>query len=236
MENEVKGMAHHFVMLLVTWVDQKGDGYIWEKIGYIGPEALRSLLLMAGFEASAVVPGVIKVPEYDQGGSYTGQTFTVNPFCHYKILDSKGGDHRWATGWLNALAERAWPKKLQDLRQSPEGNEAERWIEAEILRSRPLEPICLGEDDFLLEVPPLSHVGIRPNYMPDHTRDEHILPRDGVGLHKGCGGTIDRKPFTDRYHLLQCRKCSLRVKLAISVKTYGELRQALVPARESGTD
>jgi hypothetical protein len=233
MENEVKGMAKHFVMLLSARVDKKEDeGCIFQKIGEAGVQALQDLLAMAGFEVSAVVPGVIEIPEYDQGGSYTGEVFSVNPFCRYKALDPNGKDHVAATGWLNDLAEKAWQIKLANL----EGVAADRWVEAEILRSQPLEPIHLCGDDFLLEVPPTSHVGIYPDYMPDHRRNSDPIPQLCAGIHRGCTGIIDRVVPHENRQALRCRKCQLTIKVAVNVASYGDLRQALALTCGSGTD
>lgn len=61
-----------------------------------------------------------------------------------------------------------------------------------------------------------------------HTTDDHNLSYSYVGIHKYCGGWIDRRNTTNTYDALVCRLCYLRVIFPKKVTTYGELRQALL--------
>ena len=105
-----------------------------------------------------------------------------------------------------------------------------KFVQAEIERSIPLEPIQLTpEGDFLLEYPP----NLTPGFLVDHTRDDHRL-NSCVGVHKYCGSWMDRHGATATHDAISCRGCRLRVLFPKEVKTYGELRQTLA-AKIGGT-
>lgn len=45
-----------------------------------------------------------------------------------------------------------------------------------------------------------------------------------VGLHQHCNGWVDKKDVTEKYDVLLCRACCLRIKISKTIKTYKQLR------------
>lgn len=174
----------------------------------------------AGFKPQKVVAGRLVGNYRDQDGSSTGETYPINSLCAFKVVNEEGGDHYFATGWLDCALRRVAMKK-------DEGRE--KLIEvvaAEIERSVPLEPVQLTpEGDLLREYPP-STLAFGLEYFVKHTRDENDLG-SCVGVHEFCDGWMDRRRATKTHDAIVCRRCHLRVPFPVSVKTYGDLRQAL---------
>lgn len=195
----------------------------WDKIESLPDDEVQVLLetaVAAGFEATCVVPGKLRGDWLDQGGR-TGETYPVNSLCPFKVV-SGGGDHYFATGWLDCALRRV-------VTGSRRGESREQLIEAislEIERSVPLQPIQLTpEGDLLREYPP-SERAFGSEYFVDHTRDDHEL-RLCVGVHVDCNGWMDRCRADAAHDAIVCRHCHLQVHFPREVKTYGELRHTL---------
>ena len=177
----------------------------------------------AGFNAKKVVAGKLVGHYRDQDGSSTGETYPINSLCPLKVT-GEDCDHYFATGWLDCALRRM----VYGGTQQNEGRE--KLIEVmtgEIERSVPLEPIQLTpEGDLLREYPPSTHpFGL--GYFVKHTRDENNLD-SCVGVHEFCNCWMNRARATKTHDAIVCRGCHLRVLFPKEVKTYGDLRQALV--------
>lgn len=176
-----------------------------------------SIASEAGFEPKKVVPG--KVSD-ERGG------LSVNEVCPFIVVDKEDKPHYFATGWLDCAVRRV------AYGSSRQGEGRVKLIEAifiEIERSIPLAPIWLTpEGDLLRENPPtplFSGLG----YFVKHMRDDCEFDSYATaGIHKFCDGRIDRCRATEKNDVLICRACYLRVLFPREVKTYGQLRQALL--------
>lgn len=189
---------------------------------------LFEIVKAAGFEAGGIVPGWLRGSYLDQDGSKTGETYPINSICPFKVVDQGGSDLYSATGWLDCA--------LQLVIGHSGREEREQLVEMlgeEIERSIPLQPIQLTpEGDLLREYPPSERLS--SPYFVDHTRDDHKL-LSCVGVHMYCGGWMDRHASTAKYDVIVCRHCHLRVLFPKEVKTYGELRQALMAQNASAS-
>lgn len=200
--------------------------YDWEKVKELSDEEVQVLLetvSAAGFEPKSVVPGKLKGDYLEQNGSRTGDTYPINELCPYKVVSQEDGDDYFATGWLDeALCRVVHARNREDSQQLIEA------IRSGIERSIPLQPVQLtSEGDLLREYPPSVH----GEYFVDHTRDTNKL-NSCVGVHMYCGGWMDRNRATKTRDAIVCRSCHLRVLFPKEVKTYGELRRALLVSRE----
>lgn len=190
--------------------------YDWDKVKKLPANEERILFATvsaAGFEPTKIALGKLVGSYRDQDGSSTGETYPINSYCPYKVIDQNGDDHYHATGWLNrallfALGETDRKQQIKA-------------IQKEIDRSVPLKPIQLtSEGDLLREYPPSR------DYFSDHTRDNHEL-NCCVGVHDYCNSWMDRMRATKTHDAIVCRGCHLRVLFPKEIKTYGELRQVL---------
>jgi len=188
----------------------------------------------AGLNPKKVTLGRLVGNYLDQDGSKTGENYPINGLSPFKVVNQEGNDHYFATGWLDdAMCRVVFGGIKQSATRAvygflPEGKEEpfKETVEAirlEIERSIPLNPIRLTtEGDMLEEYPP----SVNNSWFVNHTRDNNEL-RDCVGIHKYCGGWIDRHRATTTRDAVVCRACHLRVLFPKEVKTYGELRQVL---------
>ncbi|MFY9462176.1 MAG: hypothetical protein WAP51_03165 [Candidatus Sungiibacteriota bacterium] len=189
----------------------------WGKVKKLPADEVRILfatVFAAGFEPSKVVYGKLVGHYRDQDGSSTGETYSINSFCPYKVIGRDGDDDYHATGWLDCA--------LYFARGGTDRRERIKAIQHEIERSVPLKPIQLtAEGDLLREYPPSG------DYFVDHTRDNHELS-SCVGVHDFCNSWMDRIRATKTHDAIVCRGCHLRVLFPKKIKTYGDLRQFLV--------
>lgn len=199
--------------------------YDWSKDTKLSPSEVKVLfntVAAAGLEPGKVAFGKLRGEYLEQDGSPNGETFPINGFCPYKVVDKDGEDNYFATGWLDCLLFHAWGHRFS---MTGDRWQAVKEVQREIERSIPLEPIQLTpEGDMLREYPPPVH---GHSYLVDHTRDNHELHMT-AGVHEYCSW-IDRRQATKTHDALICRRCHLRVLFPKEVKTYGELRQFLVP-------
>lgn len=190
----------------------------WKEVREIPPRdivVLLELVQVAGFEATAVIPGRID-------GSRISESWVINPDCRFKVLGMDGQDAYFATGWLNSMVRHTSFMKIDD----PLARAIDRTLER-IWQSQPLNPIQLTpEGDFLKELMPKHDQGMR-DYLVDHLRDTSIIPSDRIGYHQFCNGVFSRHRVTATHDVLLCGKCHLRVCFPTTVNTYGELRSAL---------
>ncbi|HBB37497.1 MAG TPA: hypothetical protein DCZ86_05905 [Candidatus Moranbacteria bacterium] len=189
----------------------------WSKIKELSADEAQILfttISAAGFEPTKVVPGKLVGHYRDQDGSSTGETYPINGYCPYKVINRDGDDHYHATGWLEGALSFA-------MRGVINRQESIKVIQHEIERSVPLKPIQLTVDgDFLREYP--SSRG----YFVDHTRDDREFG-SCVGIHDFCNSWMDFMRVTKTHNAIVCRGCHLRVLFPKEIKTYGELRQIL---------
>lgn len=204
-------------------LEHKGEDFSIEEI-----KTVFDFVSTAGFQLQKIVPGQLKRNILDEDRSVTGETFQVNKICPFKVLDLEGKGHDDATGWLDQV----WSLMLIQSCKKVSSADLRRNLSAEVVRSQPLEPIKLNSSgDFLHECPPL-HYGC----LVDHTRD-HNRFTGNVGVHGiFCRGHLDCKPSNATQNVILCRSCGLRVPVPVSVKTYGELREAMFIALGPTTD
>lgn len=195
----------------------------WGKIEDLPREEVEILLRIvkaASFEARDVVLGKLTGNYLDQEGRKTVDTYPINSFCPFKVVSREGNDEQ-ATSWLDYVLELVVTKvegKVKTREQLIE------MVQSSINKAIPLEPIRLTpEGDFLIE--DASCASLEPARI-HHTRDNQLL-HSLVGVHKHCGGLLDRQRATTTSDVLVCRKCYLRVAFPREVETYGDLRQAL---------
>jgi len=157
----------------------------------------------------------------EQDGSRTGEKFSINSLCPFKATYGEGDQNHFpATKWLDCAVQEVTS-------QATEQDDLITAIAVEIERSVPLEPVKLTAEGDLLREYPSPHSG-----FIDHTRDDGELS-SCVGLHKRCNGWVDRRDATETHDALSCRSCNMRVLFPKSVKTYGELREALAATFET---
>lgn len=190
--------------------------YNWNEVEKLPADEVQILFATvsaAGFNPTKVVPGKLVGHYRDQDGSSTGETYPINSYCPYKVIDQDGDDHYHATGWLDGALSLVKGTRERNLQGQIE------MIRHEIERSIPLEPIPLtGDGDFLREYPPSG------GYFVDHTRDTNNLG-SCVGVHEFCNSWMDRMRATRTHDAIVCRSCHLRVLFPKEIKTYGELRR-----------
>lgn len=198
---------------------------IWKEAAQLPEEDVKTLfevVTAAGFEPEAVVFGKLRGDYREQDGSSTGETYPINGVCHYKVV-GEGGDNYLATGWLDCAVREALEGAGRFNRSS---KEIAKTIQEEIEQSMPLTPVQITpEGDMLLEYPPRLSFGAQ-EYFVEHSRDEDECD-DCAGIHKFCGGWVDRKRATATHDSLNCRSCRMRVLFPREIKTYGQLREAL---------
>ncbi len=220
--NKTTDVATQFVdlALSVDW------GKLWAEVEGLPDNKMQILfetVAVAGFNPEKVVPGKLVGHYRDQDGSSTGETYSINSLCPFKVVGQEGGDHYFATGWLDCALRRMFGMMNWQKENDQQLIEA---VAAEIERSVPLIPILLTpEGDLLRECSPRPQFsGLE--YFVDHTRDENGL-NSCVGMHEYCNGWMDRTRATKMHDAIVCRACHLRVLFPREIKTYGELRQAL---------
>ena len=173
---------------------------------------LLAIVVAAGWEVKGVAPGWLRGNYRDQDGSTTGETYPINLYCPYKTMDEDGHDSYAATTWLDHA--------VTMVSKEPSNETAIKWLESEVCRSRPLDPVQITKDgDFLREYPPREA-------CDDHMRDGDSLSTC-VGVHAYCNSWVDRRQATKRMDAIVCRGCYLRVLFPIEIRTYGELRAFL---------
>jgi hypothetical protein len=220
-ETTIAVLAERFVNLVLK--HEK-----WDKVQDLPPDDVKTLFCtvsMAGFDAIGVIPGKLLGNYLDQDGSRTGETYPINSFCPFKVMD-ENSDNYFATGWLDCAVRRV-VYGLQ--RQNETHLELIDAIAQEIERSRPLEPIQLTPNgDFLCEYPPGSSSLSGLTHFVTHTRDHDTLAVC-IGCHMFCDGFMDRIRSTATHDAIICRRCHLRILFPKETKTYGDLRKALAP-------
>ena len=182
-------------------------------------EVLAELLREAGFTLRRVRPGKLRGDYRAQDGDTTGETYPINDHCNFKVVGKDGHDDSDATAWLDAAIERVG-----------RGAGACRETHSEIIEAImkvvedniPLVPITLNiGGDTLCEMPSLGGFGGNP-----HKRDYHKF--DSItGVHKYCGGVIERRGATKIRDALVCRGCCMRILFPKRIETLGELRREI---------
>ena len=215
---DVLEIAARFVDL----VSRRGRWNLTEAQGVPSVEELQVLfdtISAAGFESKGVAPGKLRGNYREQDGNSTGETYPINGFSPFKVVDQNGVNNIFATGWLDC----AFRLVLGKIAERGKLIEA---IAVEIERSIPLAPIRLTSNgDLLCESSQRpSEFGLE--YFVNHRQDDHELSYC-VGVHKYCDSWMDRKRTSDTHDVIVCRGCFLRVSFPKEVKTYGDLRQVL---------
>ena len=91
------------------------------------------------------------------------------------------------------------------------------------LGNKALAPIILDEFGNQLEE-------WSPNGSPGHTMESDLIAGRGgkdpqIGIHSICGGAVNRLPSSEKFDVLICRWCLLRVQIPVSIKTFHDLRR-----------
>ena len=76
----------------------------WSKVKKLPAGEVKILfatISAAGFEPTKIVLGKLVGHYCDQDGSSTGETYPINSFCPYKVINRDGDDCYHATGWLD---------------------------------------------------------------------------------------------------------------------------------------
>lgn len=179
-------------------------------------QTMLDILTEAGFAPTDLIPGVLTGHYRDEDCRMTGQTFSYNSQCPFRMTGDDSADEIEATKWLNHVFVIAANKE----RSARTKAERVNVIVAAVERSIPLEPIKLTSDgDFLVE----------HNYRPglkDHCTDENGLP-SVIGYHKECGGRMKFLPTRPNCYVAVCESCFLRIEYPTTCQTYGDLRAAL---------
>ncbi|OGY26111.1 MAG: hypothetical protein A2Z24_01795 [Candidatus Woykebacteria bacterium RBG_16_44_10] len=201
----------------------------WDEIKELPDDELRVLfktVVAAGFEPKSVVLGKLRGNYLEQDGSRTGETYPINGLCPVKVISQEGGDHYFATGWLDCALRRV-------VGGAKNGEDRECLIEvvrSEIERSIPLLPIQLTPEGDLLREYPRSPLAFGLAYFVDHVRDDWQLSTC-VGVHAYCHGWMDRHRATATHDVIVCRGCHLRVLFPKKIRTYGQLRHYMETQR-----
>lgn len=173
-------------------------------------KVLFSVVHTAGFDLKEIILG-----EY-----YTSHETQKEYWFLVKNSENQVNDY--ATMWLRKAIHRVI------FCQENYGNTG-RTVEAlrvDIEHSIPLVPIQLTVQGDLLKEYPVQGVALGLS-KTNHTRDyDHVGLTPGV--HAFCNSWFDRHAATAIYDVLCCRSCYLRVYFPKEVKTYGELRKALL--------
>ncbi len=208
----------------------RGDYLNWRRISGLSADEvmiLFNIVAAAGFEPKKVIRGKLLGHCREQGGGETGETYLINTYCQYKVVN-QDGDDQGATGWLNSALQLALSSLYPPSTWAEE--DAIRAVEGEIERSIPLEPIRLtAEGDLLKEHPRHREYPHSGNYFVNHTRDGHELgySSSGVGIHVLCKGLVCRIRVSETHDALVCGPGGLRVLFPKKIKTFGELRKFL---------
>ena len=163
----------------------------WDKVKELADDEVRVLFAVvsaAGFEPKAVVPGKLVGHCLDEDGSRTGETYPINKLCPFKVVSQEGGDHYFATAWLDCALRYAVARATRG------GENRDQLIEvirSEIERSVPLQPIQLTPEGDMLREYPRQALAFGLEYFVDHARDDHELG-SCVGVHGYCNGWMDR--------------------------------------------
>lgn len=194
----------------------------WKDLKVLSDEDAGMLLFFltfAGFKVEGSRYGRIKVAILDEDRSPTGEYSFLTELCPLVFLcaDENGHpqDHEKATYWLECIFQLI-------LGWQQDNNQLVERVGLESERSKPLDPIPLGNGNFLCEYPPSG------SGLVDHSRDHNDMGHS-AGTHRYCGGYMDRHRATETDDAISCRKCRLRVQFSREVQTYGALRAALSP-------
>lgn len=221
--NEMMDVATRFVDLALKY--KRGDDVKMLPADEI--QVLFETVSAAGFNPKKVMLGKLVGNYLDQDGSPTGETYPINSLCPFKVINQKGEEHYFATGWLDCALRRV---VYDSMRQAVDREKLIGAMTEEIKRSVPLTPIQLTpEGDMLREYPP-NTVLFGLEYFVDHTRDDRKLSCC-VGVHEYCNSWMDRMQATETHDAIVCRGCHLRVLFPKEVETYGDLRKALAAKR-----
>lgn len=218
MENAIKQTVVRFVefVRLETWLSSD------QKLSAFGTETLEKVLILAGFNPGQITIGKLLGNFMDQDGP-TGEHFTINSICPFKIVRADNKDDYLATGWLNSLVDLVVRRAKQHYPQDLLIEE----VAEKIRQSQPLQPITLTpQGDQLVEIT-LSPPALSNDCFVRHRRDTDSVSESPVGLHRHCNGFIDRHRATPQYDTLVCRACGLRVYIPTEAQTFGDLRQTL---------
>ena len=82
----------------------------WSKVKELTDDEVQILFTTvsaAGFEPTRVVSGKLVGHYRGQDGSSTGETYPINGYCPYKVIDRDGDDLYHATGWLDRAIQSA---------------------------------------------------------------------------------------------------------------------------------
>jgi hypothetical protein len=209
----MKDLARRFVELALSFRSSEWKDVTWLPDDKV--QILFDVIYCAGFNPERVVPGKLTAFVRDYDGSRTGHTFLTNVLCPYKVIDQRGHDDHIATAWLDMMFS-----QVVSLKESPEFSH-EKLVEMvyeRIERHIPLEPIRLTLDgDYLCEY----------SSSDRHLQDDSELDLC-IGVHQNCNGFMDRHRATNIHDAISCRKCYLRIVIPREIKTYGDLRRAMI--------
>lgn len=212
--------------------------YKWnevEKLAADEVQVLLGLVRAAGFKVEAVVFGRLRGDYLEQDGISTGATYPINSFCPFKVTNESGGNHYLATGWLDCALKLAVRRAGEEVVEDADWRQDRIYALVTVIKeSLPLIPVQLTpEGDLLEECPPSLHFG-GLEYFVKHSRDEDQIT-GSVGVHKYCGGWMNRNRATENHDSIICSGCHLRVLFPKEVRTYGDLREALTPEQVRAT-
>ncbi|MFC1678469.1 hypothetical protein ACFLZ9_01885 [Patescibacteria group bacterium] len=194
-----------------------------EELSEVESKILFDIVLAAGFEIKEIRPRKLRGDYRDQDGSRTGDSYPINSLCPFSVVNNKDDDYYFATGWLDCALKRV---VFGSSRRYEDRAQLIKTTVEEIERSIPLEPIQLTpEGDYLREYPPSTHFG-GLEYFVKHVSDEDKFDCC-VGVHKYCGGWMDRRNATETQDAIVCRSCHIRILFPKEVETFGDFRSAL---------
>ena len=186
-------------------------------------ETLQKIIVKSGFKDGCVVRGKIEGHYLDQEGRKTVETYPVNTFCPFKVVNPDGDDEI-ATSFLDDVLKLVVPRIGEEI---PTREQFIERVQEKINQAISLKPIQLtSAGDFLVK-----HL---PTFATDHPQDGELL-RSCVGMHQYCGGWLDRHRATATHDAISCRECNLRVLIPREVETYGDLREALASQWKEGS-
>jgi hypothetical protein len=215
MSEQIREVATRFVDVFLK--------YDWDNVGgglkqNSEVQTLFDIVDIAGFCPTSIVLGRIKGHKRDQDGSAVGTSFVLNYACPYKVIgkeDAPDEENCSATVWLDDMVRRILSRDMMEETR----DQLILVVSEAIKKVIPLEPIQITPDgDFLKEYPGRGK----------STRDDDKLGWC-IGVHRFCGGFVDRKRVTHTHDAIVCRNCYLRVLIPREVATYGDLRRALAP-------
>lgn len=212
MSGNVRAVAIRFVDLVLEHEQ-------WDQVTYLHIDDLNIMLgvvVASSFEARAVRKGAMLGHFLNRNGFKTDETFTLNNYCRFKVVGQNGVDNRKATVWLNAAVYnvRKWHNEDNYSRE-----DVIEIVVGVIEDSIPLQPIRLNnKDDYLCEYTLKSGV---------HMRDTDDID-SCAGIHKYCGGWVNRLRQSSTYDQIVCRTCyRCLARFPMEIKSYGELRRYL---------